>query len=177
MTDETTVVDSIKQEWAQKKAEADHAESDAAETTAVPEKPYHFRPLQGGDIFTMVSLLNKINVSDFTDLLKDTDIKNAVQAAKKITVVGVGTDNTESKTDDAEESVGIVLVGKFLNLILQKLPVCKEELYTLLSNTSDLTPEQINALPINDFVGMIKDFIMKDEFGSFFKGALNLISQ
>ena len=59
-------------------------------------------------------------------------------------------------------------------LIVENVPKCEAELYTLLAQTSDLSIEQIQKQGMDVTFSMIIDFIKKEEFSDFFKVALRL---
>ena len=124
-------------------------------------KPYTFRTLSTEDIFPMLKLLNKIGLRD----LKENDgLKNV------LFMFAGGTAN--GKVD--VNKLGIDMFLEIAAIITESIPKCEAELYTLLSNTSDLSAEDIKTQSPATTMEMIIDFIKKEEFADFFKVVLKL---
>ena len=55
------------------------------------------------------------------------------------------------------------------DVILGNLPKCKDDIYQMLSQTSNLSVAQVKKLPLAQFTEMVIDFIKKEEFRDFIK--------
>ena len=126
-----------------------------------PEKPYKFRRLSTQDIFPMLRLLNKIGLKDLRD---NENIKN---------IIALFSSTTAKKNIDVNK-IGMDVFLEIACLITDNIPKCEVELYTILSNTSDRTVDEIKAQDMAVTLEMIVDFIRKEEFGDFFKVVLKL---
>ena len=135
----------------------------------VEEKPYTFRRLCGDDIFPMCSIIGKIGVNEFKSCFDEDGIAKLIES-----FMGEEKDG-EKDSEKAIYSVGIGVALDLANTIVKNLPKCKEDIYTLLSQTSNLTEKQIAELDIAVFVEMVIDFIMKDDFKGFTKVASRFI--
>ena len=124
-------------------------------------KPYTFRRLSTQDIFPMLRLLNKIGLKDLRD---NDNIKN---------IVMLSTSAPEKKKIDVNK-IGMDVFLEIACLIVDNIPKCEVELYTILSTTSDRTVDEIKAQDMAVTLEMIVDFIRKEEFGDFFKAVLKL---
>ena len=124
------------------------------------EKPYTFRRLSTQDIFPMLRLLNKIGLKDLRD---NDNIKNIVMLST----------STKGKKIDVNK-LGMDVFLEIACLIVDNIPKCEVELYSLLSQTSDRTVDEIKAQDMAVTFEMIVDFIRKEEFGDFFKVVLKL---
>lgn len=134
------------------------------------EKPYKFRALSFKDIFPMTNLINKIGINKFTSLLSDESIMNLIQGKKPMKIDEGGNeivDETEHMKQLASAMITIV------NIILESLDSCENELYKVLSSASNLSVEEISTLPIKYVPSMITDFIKKDDFMDFFTELLS----
>ena len=138
-------------------------ETEGMETTnqVQPEKPYTFRRLSTQDIFPMLRLLNKIGLKDLRD---NDNIKN---------IVMLSTSAAGKKKLDVNR-IGMDVFLEIACLIVDNIPKCEVELYSLLSQTSDRTVDEIKAQDMAVTLEMIVDFIRKEEFGDFFKAVLKL---
>lgn len=132
---------------------------EATETQS--EKPYVFRRLTTQDIFPTLKLLNKIG---FKDIKENEGLKNVVSMLSGKTVNG--------KVD--VNKLGIDIFLEIACLVFENVPKCENELYTLLSQTSNLGVEEIKNQDMAITFEMIVDFVKKEEFGDFFKVALKL---
>lgn len=130
--------------------------TDAVETVLASEKPYTFRKLETQDIFPMFKLLNKIGLKD----LKENE------NLKRIIFMFMG-GTAEGKIDVNE--IGIDMFLEIACLVTESIPKAETEIYTLLSNTSDRTIEDIKGQSPAVTFEMILDFVQKEEFKDFFK--------
>lgn len=146
MNKETNTTEIIKET-----AEAATTEK-AVETT---EKPYTFRRLSTEDIFPMFKVIRKLGLKQFQENggVKDIILKFVDSGTEKVNPTALGID--------------IVLEIAFI--FVDNLPNCEQELYALLSQTSNLSVEEIKKQDMAITFEMIVDFIKKDEFGDFIK--------
>lgn len=129
------------------------------EETAV--KPYTFRLLGAPDIFLMAKIINQIGIKEFKACFESDGINNLIQQMMA----------KEAKSDDSNiVSVGVGVAVEIASVILGNLPKCENDIYQMLSQTSNLTIEEIKA-PGNAvmFLEMVVDFIKKEEFRDFIK--------
>ena len=144
--------------------------------TVVAEKPYTFRLLGAPDIFLMAKIIKQIGIKEFKTCFESDGIKSLIQ--------NMMMEQMEKKEEGAEEgaeedaniiSVGVGVALEIADVILGNLPKCEHDIYQLLSQTSNLSVEEIKA-PGNAvmFLEMVIDFIKKDEFRDFIKVVLKL---
>lgn len=126
----------------------------------VPTKPYEFRKLSSVDVFPMFKILGKIGMNEFTDCFEKDAIKKMISSF-------LGEDTEENV--DMSTVVGISVVLEIANVVFSNLPKCENEIYQLLSQTSNLTVQQVKALDFVVFAEMVIDFIQKEEFKDFIK--------
>ena len=124
------------------------------------EKPYTFRRLSTQDIFPMLRLLNKLGLKDLRD---NDNVKNIILLST----------SAKGKKIDVNK-LGMDVFLEIACLIVDNIPKCEVELYSLLSQTSDRTVDEIKAQDMAVTFEMIVDFIRKEEFGDFFKAVLKL---
>lgn len=127
----------------------------------VAVKPYTFRLLGAPDIFLMAKIINQIGIKEFKTCFESDGINNLIQQMM----------TKEEKGDDSNiVSVGVGVAMEIASVILGNLPKCENDIYQMLSQTSNLTIEEIKA-PGNAvmFLEMVIDFIKKDEFRDFIK--------
>lgn len=116
---------------------------------------YTFRKLKSTDTFLMFNIIGKIGINNLTKSIDKEAIKGLIESTK-------GEEN-------ATTTVGMSIVLDMANLIISNVYKCESEIYQLLSNTSDLTVEQIVDLDFVTFAEMVIDFIKKKEFKDFIK--------
>ena len=122
-------------------------------------KDYEFRRLNATDLFAMMKLIKKIGISSFTDLISPEAVK-ALTTGKK-----------GETTDDEALAVGTMMFGA-VELIIDRLADCEDEVFNLLSRTSNLSLKEVKALDMDVFVKMIFDFVKKEESMSFFNAVI-----
>ena len=118
---------------------------------------YTFRKLNSTDVFLMFKILGKIGINDFTACFEKDTVKQMIA-----TVTG------ESK-NNATAMVGFSVILEMANVIIANLPKCEVEIYQMLSQTSNLTVDEVKSLDFIVFTEMVIDFIKKEEFKDFIK--------
>ena len=121
----------------------------------ITEKPYTFRRLSTQDMFPMFKVISKLGIKEF----------QANGGIKDIALRFVG----EGKENINPTALGLDIILEIASMIIENLPKCEAEIYQLLSQTSNLTVDEIKEQDMAITVEMIVDFIKKDEFGDFIK--------
>ena len=124
------------------------------------EKVYTFRKLNSTDVFLMFKIIGKIGINEFTDCFGKDAVKQMVQKF---------TGGKKSESENGIAMVGISVILEMANVIIGNLPKCEDEIYQMLSNTSNLTVEQVKGLDFVTFAEMVIDFVKKEEFKDFIK--------
>lgn len=131
------------------------------ETVEIVEqkKPYEFRILNSTDVFLMFKIIGKIGVKEFNACFKNDGIKDLVMA-----MMG----EKKAEGENASFSVTYIeIIFEIADVIFKNLPKCESEVYQMLSNTSNLSFEEVKTLDAPVFIEMILDFIKKREFADF----------
>lgn len=142
--------------------------SEAIIETVQPEseaavKPYTFRTLGGEDVFLMFRIIGKIGVKEFNACFEHDGIKHLVAAM-------MGEKMAEQNAEETSVSVTyITVILEVADVIFRNLPKCETEVFQMLSQTSNLTVEQVKKLNLAQFTEMVIDFINKEEFKDFIK--------
>ena len=123
-------------------------------------KPYEFRTLGAEDIFPMFNIINKIGITEIKTFIEGGGMKDVLSAS--IT----GDDN---KDENSVTKLGISVFFELASIILRNLPKCENDVFQLLSSTSNLSVEQVRKLDLATFTEMIIDFVKKEEFKDFIK--------
>ena len=154
----------------EKKAEVQDVESSETVCETVEEKPYKFRKLGAPDLFLMTKIISKIGINEFVACLEGDSIKNLVKA------FSAASKSKEDGKEEAEAADSLYFMGavagtlEIANVILRNLDKCENEIYKLLSQTSNISEEEIkaegNAVM---FLEMVVDFLKKEEFPDFIK--------
>ena len=119
------------------------------------EKAYTFRRLNSTDIFLMFKIIGKIGVNDFAQYFNKEGVQKFINSAKGM--------------ENGYTTIGISVILEMANVIISNLPKCEMEIYQMLSNTSNLTVDQVRELDFATFTEMVIDFVKKEEFKDFMK--------
>ena len=105
--------------------------NEAVETEAASEnkKPYTVRKLSSDDIFLMFAILGKIGVKELKHAFSGDALELLIQSFKQ---------SGESDNAKVLTAVGVNVGFDAVDMILNNLPKCKEEIYQMLSNCSVL---------------------------------------
>lgn len=132
---------------------------DSEEETEI-KKPYTFKKLSSDDIFLMCSIASKIGINEFKKCFGTEGVLEVIK----------GMSAEDKKSDSGTMLAAGAVALEAVNIILGNIGKCKNEIYALLAQTSNLSVEEIraegNAVM---FVEMIVDFLKKDEFPDFLK--------
>lgn len=123
------------------------------------EATYTLRSLQGADIFPMSAIIKKIGVKEFKNAFQDEEIKGLVQSIN----------NGDMSKDAAANQAGMVVILNIVDVVLGNLPRAEKDIYKFLASLSGMKPDEVAALPMATFTGMVIDVIQKDEFKDFIK--------
>ena len=122
-----------------------------------PAKPYTFRKLSSDDMFLMFSILGKIGVKELKNCFKGESLEAVIDSFR-------GSEDNEK----ALVAVGVEIGFDAVDVILNNLPKCKNEIYALLAQVSGMSADEIRADMLL-FTEMLVDFVKKEEFPDFIK--------
>lgn len=123
------------------------------------EATYTLRSLQGADIFPMSAIIKKIGVKEFKNAFQDEEIKDLVKSIN----------SGEISKDAAANQAGVAVILNIVDVVLGNLPRAEKDIYKFLASLSGMKPDEVAALPMATFTGMVIDVIQKDEFKDFIK--------
>lgn len=123
------------------------------------EATYTLRSLQGADIFPMSAIIKKIGVKEFKNAFQDEEIKDLVKSIN----------SGEISKDAAANQAGMAVILNIVDVALGNLPRAEKDIYKFLASLSGMKPDEVAALPMATFTGMVIDVIQKDEFKDFIK--------
>lgn len=129
-----------------------------------PVKPYTFRPLCGEDVFLMFRIIGKIGVKEFNACFENEGIKNLVSRMVDEKMV------VDTVAEGVAPSVSVTYISVILevaDVLFNNIAKCENEVFQMLSQTSNLTVAQVKKLPLAQFTEMVIDFIKKEEFEDF----------
>lgn len=132
------------------------------------KKKYEFRKLMATDIFTMTKIISLIGVNKFVNCFKNEEVQKLMNDLKE---------NTDKKSTDIELLVGGGIFLEVAQVVLEGLNKCEDHVFKLLSDTSNLSLEEVKSLDGVTFFEMIIDFIKKDEFKDFIKAASKFVKK
>ena len=131
------------------------------------ETKFEFKELTADDIFPMVELLKKIGFNQLKNIFNPSEIKKLV---KSISEKG------EKNNEELVYSVGVSIFTDLAGIVIENLGNCKNAIYTILSNASGKTKEEIGSLNLIEFTQMLIAFFKKEEFRDFFKVVSQFLS-
>lgn len=133
------------------------------------EKSYVMRELEGDDAFLMISILSKIGIDRLKTCMKASSVKAAV-------MIMMDKETDAAKKEEAMNSIGIALLLEFASTVMERLPDCRTEIYTLLAQVSGQKFEDIAHMKLIPLTRMIKEFFRKPEFSDFFTEVFELLN-
>jgi hypothetical protein len=129
------------------------------------ETTFELRELKSSDIFPMFKIMGKIGFKDLKD-------KMTPDKVKELTSVFKQNESDDSESVGAEEQmmfVGFNVVFEVVEVIMNNLPSCEQDIYSFLAGLSGMKVKEIANLPLVTFTEMIVEVLKKEEFKDFFK--------
>jgi hypothetical protein len=133
------------------------------------EKSYVMRELEGDDAFLMIRILSKIGIERLKKCMEANSVKAAV-------AIVTNKDADAAAREAAMNSVGIALMLEVASAVMERLPDCRDEIYTLLAQVSGQKFEDIAHMKLIPLTKMIKEFFRKPEFSDFFTEVTELLN-
>ncbi|EHI69803.1 hypothetical protein ACVRY7_07840 [Streptococcus ictaluri] len=135
------------------------------------------RELNGGDIFTMLAIIGKLNIKDQVVELIERQFSNAPDLPgldsfkkKKLT-------KAEKEAQEAEiEKRGMKLVADLGFTIMGHIGDAKSEINTFLADLTGTTKKDIENLSMIDYTALIVSFGKKAELKDFFQSISSLLA-
>lgn len=135
------------------------------------DRPYHFRKLDAGDIWPMVSILSKMGIREIGQLASVQQILFPTAAQQD----GTGSTGSAVPAGSISGKSGVDAMFDIIGLVLEKLPDCRNDIYALLARVTGMKESEIDSLDFGVFVEMIIDFYRKDELQNFMKAVSKLL--
>ena len=117
---------------------------------------YTFRTLNATDIAPMCRIITKIGFENVAACLNDGDILKTIRARK-------GKEGKAGLTDFAAITFAVKVGG----IILENIPKCEQDVFSLLASVSGLEYDQIANMELGPFAEMVGAFVRKEEFRDF----------
>lgn len=137
------------------------------QTEPIEQKPYEIRPLNARDIFPMTKIIRKIGLKDFGKCFEPEEIK---------AITDTFSENGEEKNmEDLAEIVGVSVVLKIVDIILEHLPDAGEEVFAFIAGLIGKTKDEVATLPMDVFFELVVDVFKRKEFVGFMKAVSRLV--
>ncbi len=127
---------------------------------------YEIRPLNARDIFPMTKIIRKIGLKDFGKCFEPEEIK---------AITDVFSDGEANNVEDLAEVVGVSVVLKIVDIILEHLPDAGEEVFSFIAGLIGITKDEVAALPMDVFFELVVDVFKRKEFVGFMKAVSRLV--
>lgn len=127
---------------------------------AVEVKQYTLRPLCAKDVLPMTRIIRKVGLNDIGKAFAPEEIKKMMESVS---------DDKKAATKDIAESVGVGVVLKIVDIILENLESAETEIFEFFGNISGMTAEDISKLSMDVFFEMIMNTFQSKEFMGFMK--------
>lgn len=120
---------------------------------AVETPKYILQTPKATDIFTMANIIGKIGINKFASIFQKDEIQALVKDVSK---------KKSISNEDISMITGIGVFTEIAQIVLVGMGSCEEDIYKLLSNTSNLEIDEVKNLDGVTFLEMIIDFFKKN---------------
>ena len=129
-------------------------------------KAYEFRTLTSKDLFLIIKLVKKIGLDELAKVFEMKNIKS---------IIDMSVDTEEKEVSDENIfTVGLNIMLDIAQIIVERLDCCENEIYDLLSATSNLDKKQVQELDLDVFIEMIIEFVQLEDFHKLFTKVASL---
>lgn len=132
------------------------------------------RELRGSDTFKVLTLINKLGVTDLVKKVFTGDSMDELVALKGH-LDKKPTKKEQEAIQKATEGEGLDLIIELVEVATNKLPLIEQDLNKFLGELTDTDADTIGNLPIGDYFGLIKEFFAKEELKSFLSSISSLM--
>lgn len=132
---------------------------------------YVKRKLGIKDLMPAVRIVGKIGVADFKKCFSVNDIKESI---KKLGAEG--NQETEEQQEKLVEKVGFETALNAVDVLLQNIPKCENELYSFLASMCEVPVEEFLAFPPSAFVDVLQEIFTAEEAKDFFSHVSRLLN-
>ena len=108
---------------------------------------YTLRKVNATDIFTVTTIISKIGIREFKSCLKGEDTINLISS--------LFDKENEANNDAALSAVGISVVFDIVGVVLGNMEKCKDDIFNLLSNLSNIPKNEIATLDGEVFTDIV----------------------
>lgn len=114
---------------------------------------YNFRQLNSTDIFPVCNIISKVGIRELKTCFQGQDL-SAV---------------TNTEDEGAMMALGAGVALDVAGVIFANMQKCQQEIYTFLSSVTELSEEELKAMPPADFADIVINFFKKEELKDFMK--------
>lgn len=125
----------------------------------IEQKPYELRGLCAKDVFPMVKIIRKIGLKDIGKAFDPDEIKAITESVSE----------EDATIDSIAETVGVTVVLKIVDVILENLEAAGQEIFGFLGSLAGMTADEVGSLPMDVFFEMLMDTFQSKEFVGFMK--------
>lgn len=129
-------------------------------TEPTEQKPYTLRALCAKDVFPMVKIIRKIGLKDIGKAFDPEEIKAITESVSE---------EENATVDSIAETVGVAVVLKIVDVILENLEAAEQEIFGFLGGLAGMTADEVGSLPMDVFFEMLMDTFQSKEFVGFMK--------
>lgn len=139
------------------------------------------RELQGDDLFTLLSIVGKLDIKDdfialFEQNVESDKIVPMDHKSKKPTKAEAEKQAAElAKKEKEAEKRGMEAMAGLMQKVLMNSGKLKTDINDLLADLTDKKPEEIKKLNLKDYTGLIIAFFKKPELADFFSSIASLL--
>lgn len=128
---------------------------------------YEFTGFKATDVFTLVNILKCVGINRIKKCFESEEMRELAK-------------NLKGKDTITNEDFNIITGGAIFlevgQLLLEALPKCENDVYKLLSDTSNMSVDDIKALDGAAFLETIYGFVQQDGFKDFLKVATKFMN-
>ena len=108
----------------------------------------------------MVKIIRKIGLKDIGKAFDPDEIKAITESVSE---------EENATVDSIAETVGVAVVLKIVDVILENLEAAEQEIFGFLGGLAGMTADAVGSLPMDVFFEMLMDTFQSKEFVGFMK--------
>lgn len=112
------------------------------------------RQLRGDDVFTVIALLDKLELTEIVQEFLDGKLRDKVLKNAKSKKAGAA----ESSPENLNVEVGLEVFSLIAKQGVKSIPKAKDDINAFLADLTETDVAAIEKLPIVEYISLIKDF-------------------
>lgn len=187
MTDNVIDLDVLEKEATEKAEELRQRMIEKEHAREVFRAKYPMRGLKGGDMFTFLAILGKLDIKDQFIKMYSENLQKTAEARRQF-LLNDHEDKAPTKAEELQaqlakidkdlntEQQGIEMIGTLLEKVTMNISSIQSEINGLIASLINKSVVEVVDIPLADYMAIIVEIFKGEDFKTFMKSATSLLA-